>query len=65
MDVCVSAHAGFPCQPFSVRGQRGGLQDPRGQLYRELARLLMKKRPAAFLFENVAGLVTMDGGTSS
>jgi DNA (cytosine-5)-methyltransferase 1 len=55
--------AGFPCQPFSERSAtQPGLADERGQLYRELVRLLTSCRPAAFLFENVVGLVTMDGG---
>ena len=44
--------AGFPCQPFSSRnGTRPGLSDARGQLYRELVRLLTDCKPAAFLFE--------------
>jgi len=47
---------GFPCQPFSDRGSKAGLLDRRGQLYRELVRLLSARRPAAFLFENVASL---------
>mmetsp|Transcript_17909 Transcript_17909/g.33675 ORF Transcript_17909/g.33675 Transcript_17909/m.33675 type:complete len:527 (-) Transcript_17909:88-1668(-) len=53
---------GFPCQPFSDRGARQGLDDPRGQLYSELVRILIAKQPRAFLFENVASLVTMAGG---
>ena len=57
--------AGFPCQPFSDRGRRPGLLDDRGQLYRELVRLLIARQPAAFLFENVSGLVTMEGGSRS
>eukprot|EP01043_Picozoa_sp_COSAG02_P005809 COSAG02_NODE_160_length_32694_cov_18.496947_3_plen_71_part_00 len=48
---------GFPCQPFSVRGETPGLADERGQLFRELVRLLTACKPSAFLFENVAGLV--------
>jgi len=54
---------GFPCQPFSNRGMRRGLEDDRGQLYQEMVRVLRTKRPPLFLFENVAGLVTMDGGS--
>lgn len=55
--------AGFPCQPFSERGRLPGLLDGRGQLYRELVRILRAHQPACFLFENVPGLVTMAGGT--
>ena len=56
--------AGFPCQPFSARGKKKGLDDDghRGQMYQELVRILMEERPSFFLFENVVGLVTMDGG---
>lgn len=53
---------GFPCQSFSVRGEQKGLNDPRGQLFRELIRILTVCQPKAFLFENVASLVTIDGG---
>jgi len=55
--------AGFPCQPFSTRGDQKGLAEPRGQLYLELVRLLRAKCPRAFLFENVPNLVLMEGGT--
>ena len=55
---------GFPCQPFSTRGKQPGLLDQeRGGMYRELERLLKGKQPRAFIFENVVGLVLMEGGT--
>jgi DNA (cytosine-5)-methyltransferase 1 len=60
--------AGFPCQPFTVRGPQSGLSDtdrnshPRGQMYQELVRVLNATQPPFFLFENVVGLVTMEGG---
>eukprot|EP00979_Chaetoceros_neogracilis_P004264 scaffold751_cov154-Chaetoceros_neogracile.AAC.5 len=59
--------AGFPCQPFSSRGEQKGLDDDghRGQMYQELVRILMEERPPYFLFENVVGLVTMEGGFAS
>jgi DNA (cytosine-5)-methyltransferase 1 len=59
--------AGFPCQPFSLRGEQKGLDDDghRGQMYQELVRILMEERPKYFLFENVVGLVTMEGGSAS
>eukprot|EP00656_Telonema_subtile_P016649 TRINITY_DN18817_c0_g1_i1.p1 TRINITY_DN18817_c0_g1~~TRINITY_DN18817_c0_g1_i1.p1 ORF type:complete len:176 (-),score=39.67 TRINITY_DN18817_c0_g1_i1:565-1092(-) len=50
---------GFPCQPFSCRGDQHGFEDSRGLLYKELLRLLVLRQPAAFLFENVSGLLTM------
>ena len=55
--------AGFPCQPFTSRGERNGLKDDRGQMYRECARVLFDTKPDCFLFENVIGLVTMEGGS--
>ncbi len=54
--------AGFPCQPFSSRGTRRGLADDRGQLYREVVRMLRGSRPKSFVLENVMGLVTLGGG---
>lgn len=53
---------GFPCQPFSHAGKRGGLNDVRGTLFNYLAQDLHLKEPTAFLFENVKGLITHDGG---
>lgn len=48
--------AGFPCQPFSNVGQKGGLEDSRGQLIFQIIRILRDKQPKAFILENVKGL---------
>lgn len=48
--------AGVPCQSWSVAGKRLGFDDDRGQLWNDTLYLLNKKRPKAFLFENVKGL---------
>lgn len=53
---------GFPCQAFSIAGKRGGFADTRGTLFFDLARILQAKRPRLFLFENVKGLLSHDGG---
>ena len=53
---------GFPCQAFSVAGNRRGFRDPRGTLFFEIARLTAAKRPADLLLENVPGLLNHDGG---
>jgi len=57
--------AGFPCQPFSVAGDKKGFNDPRGKLFFEIIRLLKefgKNRPKILLLENVRNLLTHDNG---
>lgn len=54
--------AGFPCQPFSIIGDRKGLSDPRGALFFEIVRIAKAKRPAAIVLENVKQLVSLRGG---
>ncbi|WP_022964109.1 DNA cytosine methyltransferase [Halopseudomonas pelagia] len=53
---------GPPCQAFSVFGKRRGVNDPRGLLAYEYLRLISDIQPKAFIFENVFGLFTIDGG---
>jgi len=53
---------GFPCQSFSIAGKRGGFNDTRGTMFFELARILRAKQPRLFVFENVKGLLSHDGG---
>ncbi len=54
--------AGFPCQPFSIIGMRKGFEDTRGTLFFEIARILDKKRPEAFVLENVKMLAGHNEG---
>ena len=54
--------AGFPCQPFSVIGKSGGMDDDRGSLIGEIVRILRDRKPKAFVLENVPRLATMNGG---
>ena len=53
---------GTPCQSFSVAGLRAGLADERGNLSLEYIRLLEHKRPKWFLWENVPGMLSSNGG---
>ena len=53
---------GPPCQAFSVMGRRKGTMDPRGQLPGEYARILAEIAPRVFVFENVYGLLSIEGG---
>jgi len=50
--------AGYPCQPFSAAGKRGGADDPR-HLWPEVARVIIESHPEWVFLENVAGHVTL------
>ena len=56
--------AGFPCQPFSIMGFRKGFNDPRGNLFFEIARIAEAKKPKVIFLENVANLLEHDDGKS-
>jgi DNA (cytosine-5)-methyltransferase 1 len=53
---------GTPCQSFSIAGKRAGLDDPRGNLTIEFARLADRLRPVWLVWENVPGVLSIDGG---
>lgn len=55
---CDILSAGFPCQPFSNAGNRQGVHDSRGMLYKECLRIIKDKMPAVIVFENVKGLLS-------
>jgi len=52
---------GPPCQAYSTVGKRL-IDDPRGKLFQEYYRVLKEFNPKLFLFENVRGLLSMQGG---
>jgi DNA-cytosine methyltransferase len=52
------------CQSWSQAGQRGGFDDPRGNMWWEFTRILNAKQPKYFLAENVKGLLSHDKGES-
>lgn len=56
--------AGFPCQAFSIAGERKGFEDERGNLFFEILTVLRAKKPKAFLLENVKNLKSHDNGNT-
>ena len=63
-DICL---AGFPCQAFSLAGQRKGFEDNykglcRGTLFMDVARICEHHKPKVIFCENVKGLVIHDKG---
>ena len=63
-DICL---AGFPCQAFSLAGQRKGFEDDykgtcRGTLFLDVARICEHHKPKVIFCENVKGLTIHDKG---
>lgn len=54
--------AGFPCQAFSIAGNRKGFEDTRGTIFFDCLRILKEKKPKYFILENVKGLLSHDSG---
>lgn len=57
--------AGFPCQAFSIAGDKRGFDDPRGLLFLQIIRILREfgsKKPKILLLENVKNLKAHDSG---
>lgn len=53
---------GSPCQSFSFVGKQRGLDDTRGTLFYEYARLIDEIKPKVFIYENVRAVTSHDGG---
>ena len=53
---------GSPCQSFSSIGYQGGLDDARGTLFYEYARIIKESRPKVFIYENVRNMVNHNNG---
>jgi len=59
---CDLVLGGFPCQDFSIIWKQPGLEGKRGGLYRHFLEFVDAKKPAAFVAENVKGLLTANKG---
>ncbi len=53
---------GSSCQDLSLAGKRKGFNGEKSVLFRDGARLLNEMRAKAFIFENVKGLLSSNGG---
>lgn len=53
---------GFPCQSFSTVNPTKNPFDARGNLYKEMVRLVSDKKPKVFIAENVKGFMTLYNG---
>lgn len=58
---------GFPCQPFSMMGEKRGFEDARGTLFFRIAEIIKNQiergnKPKAIILENVRSLKTHDKG---
>lgn len=59
VDVMVG---GSPCQSFSNYGKKLGLEDVRGTLFYDYARIIKESQPKVFIYENVQNITRHDGG---
>ena len=53
---------GFPCQSFSLAGNKKGLEDDRGNLFYEILRIAEYHKPKILLLENVRNILKIQGG---
>ena len=59
LDIMVG---GSPCQSFSNYGKKLGLEDVRGTLFYDYARVISESKPKIFIYENVENVTKNDGG---
>ena len=60
---CDVVLGGFPCQSFSTVNPTKDPYDARGNLYKQMVRVVEAKQPKAFIAENVKGFMTLKNGT--
>ena len=56
--------AGFPCQPFSIAGEKRGFNDTRGTLFFDIERILKENKPKVVVLENVKHFKSHDKGNT-
>ena len=54
--------AGFPCQAFSIMGDKKGFDEARGTLFFDIARIIKEKKPLCVFLENVKNFKSHDKG---
>jgi len=55
---------GFPCQPFSIAGDKKGFNDNRSNVFWKIIEILEKHKPEVIILENVKNLKTHDNGNT-
>lgn len=53
---------GPPCQGFSLKGKKLGLEDPRNYLFKEYLNIVNEIKPEVFVIENVKALLSTSAG---
>lgn len=56
--------AGFPCQPFSIAGQRNGFGDSRSNVFWKILSIVDRHSPKCIVLENVRNIITHDNGNT-
>lgn len=55
---------GFPCQPFSIAGDKKGFDDPRSNVFWKIVEILKHHTPETIILENVKNLCSHDKGNT-
>tara|TARA_A100001015_G_scaffold280485_1_gene342741 strand:- start:1405 stop:2358 length:954 start_codon:yes stop_codon:yes gene_type:complete len=55
---------GFPCQPFSIAGNKKGFEDERSNVFWKIIEILNKHKPEVIILENVKNLKSHDKGNT-
>ena len=55
---------GFPCQPFSIAGEKKGFEDKRSNVFWKIIEILERHKPKIIILENVKNLKSHDKGNT-